>query len=167
MELTVALKQYVHDTAASLRGSARRLFMARTVRLLGVGGQRQAERQLGWNRVTVRKGLRELDAALPYVDAFAARGRKRSEEHFPNLLEDIRAIVDAQCQTDPTFHSRRLYSRLTAAAVRQHLVDQKGYTDAALPCPETIRCKMHQLGYHLTKVQKCRPKKSPADGSDL
>jgi hypothetical protein len=28
-----------------------------------------------------------------------------------------------------------------------------------LPVEETIRCKLHQLGYHLRKVQKCRPKK--------
>jgi hypothetical protein len=167
MTLNDPLKQYVHDAAASLRGADRRLLMARTVRLLGVGGQRLAERQLGWNRVTIRKGLRELDAGRPFVDAFAARGRKRSEEHFPTLLEDIRAVVDAQCQTDPTFHSQRLYSRLTAGAVRQQLLAQRGYTGATSPCAETIRRKMHQLGYHLTKVRKCRPKKSPPDGGDL
>lgn len=114
MTLNDPLGQSVHDTAASPRGADRRLFMARAVRLLGVGGQCLAERQLGWDRATIRKGLRELDAGRPLVDAFAARGRKRSEEHFPTLREDIRAIVDAQCQTDPTFHSQRLYSRLTA-----------------------------------------------------
>jgi hypothetical protein len=167
MEMTERLKQYVHDTASSLRGSARRLFMARTVRLLGVGGQRRVEQQLGWNRVTVRKGLRELDAGRPEVDALAGRGRKRSEEHFPQLLEDIRSIVDAQCQTDPTFRSRRLYSRLTAAAVRRQLIDRLGYSDTTLPCSETLRCKMHQLGYHLTKVRKCLPQKSPGDGGNL
>lgn len=43
MEMTERLKQYVHDTAASLRGPARWLFVARTVRLLGVGGQRRVE----------------------------------------------------------------------------------------------------------------------------
>ena len=163
MELTDTLKQYILAAVESLHGSDRRLFMARTVRLLGPGGQRCAERELGWSRVTTRKGLHEFDSGLTCLDAFGSRGRKRSEEHLPNLLGDLKDVVDAQCQTDPTFRTRRLYSRLTAAAVRQQLIVQKGYTDEQLPTAETIRCKMHQLGIHLTKVQKCKPKKSEAD----
>jgi hypothetical protein len=159
MELTERIKQYVLDTGGSLRGSDRRLFMARTVRLLGPGGQRCAEREMGWSRVTIRKGIHELDSGLICADAFCLRGRKRTEERLPNLLEDIKSIVDAQCQTDPTFKTRRLYSRLTAAAVRRQLIAEKGYSDARLPTEETIRCKMHQLGFHLIKVRKCTPKK--------
>ena len=56
MELTDSLKALFVHTAQSLPGSARRLFMARTVKELGPGGQRQAERELGWNRGTLRKG---------------------------------------------------------------------------------------------------------------
>lgn len=49
MELTDTLKSLFIDTAATLKGSDCRLFMARTVKELGVpGGQRQAERELGW-----------------------------------------------------------------------------------------------------------------------
>ena len=44
MELTDSLKTLFVDTAQTLKGSARRLFMARTVKELGVGGQRRAER---------------------------------------------------------------------------------------------------------------------------
>ena len=91
--------------------------------------------------------------------AFCLRGRSRTEEHMPNLLADIKLIVDAQCQTDPTFRTQRLYTRLSAACVRKQLIKQKGYRSRQLPTEETIRCKMHQLGYHLTKVQKCKPKK--------
>ena len=54
MELTDSLKALFVHTAQSLQGSARRLFMARTVKELGPGGQRQAERELGWNRGTLR-----------------------------------------------------------------------------------------------------------------
>ena len=60
MELTDSLKALFVDTAQSLKGSARRLFMARTVKELGPGGQRRAERELDWNRGTLRKGLHEL-----------------------------------------------------------------------------------------------------------
>lgn len=159
MELTDALKQHALSTVASLHGSQRRLFMARIVQLLGPGGQRRAEQELGWNRVTLRKGLHELASGIRCVDAYCLRGRKRSEEHLPTLLEDIKAVVDAQCQTDPTFQTQRLFTRITAAAVRQQLIKQFGYRPGELPTEETIRCKMHQLGYHLTKVQKCKPKK--------
>jgi hypothetical protein len=159
MDLTDALKQHALSTVVALRGTERRLFMARIVQLLGPGGQRRAEQELGWNRVTIRKGLHELTSGIRCVDAFSLRGRKRSEEHLPTLLKDIKSLVDAQCQTDPTFQTRRLYTRLTAAAVRQQLIKQFGYRNRELPTEETIRCKMHQLGYHLTKVQKCKPKK--------
>ena len=109
--------------------------------------------------MTIRKGMRELTTGIRCVDAFCLRGRKRAEEHLPNLLTDIKAIVDAQCQTDPTFHTQRLYTRLTAARVWEQLILRKGYTEEQLPTAETIRCKIHHLGYHLRKVQKCRPKK--------
>ena len=89
----------------------------------------------------------------------AARGRKRAEELLPKLLDDIRAIVDGQSQTDPTFQSQRLYTRLTAKAVREQLIEQKGYTDTELPGEETIRVKINDLGYSLRPVRKSQPKK--------
>jgi hypothetical protein len=160
MELNGQVKEYLQGTADSLCGADRRLFMARTVRLLGPDGQRRAERELGWNRVTIRKGMHELTSGIRCVDAFCLRGRKRAEEHLPDLLSDIKAIVDAQCQTDPSFQTQRLYTRLTAAKVLEQLILQKGYTEEQLPTAETIRCKIHKLGYHLRKVQKCKPKKN-------
>src|SRR4051794_17406456 len=157
MDLTDPVKQYLRDTAASLTSYDRRLFLARTVRLLGPGGQRLAERELGWSRVTIRKGLHELTSGIRCLDDYAARGRPRAEGRLPHLLADIRAVVDGQCQTDPTFQTRRLYTRLTAAQVRRQLVLQHGYAAAELPSVETIRRKLHQVGYRLRKVQKCRP----------
>jgi hypothetical protein len=55
MELTDSLKALFMETARSLKGSARRLFMAGTVKGLAPGGQRHAERALGWSRVAIRK----------------------------------------------------------------------------------------------------------------
>jgi len=101
VELTDPIKQYLRESAAALRGFDRRHFLARTVRLLGPGGQRKAERELGWNRVTLRKALCEFDSGIRCLDAFGLRGRRRAEEMFPELLHDIRAVVDGQSQTDP------------------------------------------------------------------
>jgi hypothetical protein len=162
MELTDSLKTVFSDTARSLTGSARRLFMARVVEQLGRGGQCRAERELGWCRVTIRKGLHELTSGFTCVEAFTARGRKRAEDHLPTLLDDIRAIVDGQSQADPQFRTNRLYTRLSAAEVRRQLIAQHGYTDATLPTEETIRVKLNALGYTLKTVAKTQPqKKSP------
>ena len=167
MELTDSLKALFIDTARTLKGSARRVFMARTVKELGPGGQRQAERDLGWSRVIIRKGTRELESGIPIADNFAARGRKRAEDHLPHLLADITAIVDSQSQTDPQFRSTRLYTRLSAAEVRRQLIAQKGYLDAELPTAETIGAKLNALGYSPKKVAKTQPQKSPANGCHL
>lgn len=158
MDLSEDTKRYLVATATSLTGADRRLFMARTVRWLGPGGQRRAERMLGWNRVTIVKGTHELTSGLHCVDHFAGRGRKPAEWHSPRLLEDITAIVDGQSQTDPSFQTRRLYTRLTPAVVRRRLLEG-GYAEGRLPSAETIRRKMRQLGYRPTRVARCRPKK--------
>jgi hypothetical protein len=160
MELTDSLKTLLIETAKSLKGSARRLFMARTVKELGPGGQQRAARALRWGRMTIRKGLRELDSGVSCIDAFALRGRKRAEAPLPNLLMDLRAIVDSQSQADPQFRSNRLYTRLTATEVRRQLIAQKGYREAVLPTAETIGTKLHELGYSPQKVAKSQPQKN-------
>lgn len=157
MELTKALKTVFIETAQSLSGAARRLFMAHTVKALGRGGPQQAERELGWNRGTLRKGLHELDSGLTCLEAYSARGRKRAADHLPNLREDIRAIVDSQSQTDPSFKTTRLYTRLSAAEVRRQLIAQKGYSDDALPTVRSLASLLNQLDYHLRRVAKCKP----------
>jgi hypothetical protein len=159
MELTDSLKALFIGTAMSLKGSARRVFMARTVQELGPGGQRRAERELGWSRATIRKGARESASGFAIVDAFALRGRKRAEARLPTLLADITAIVDGQSQADPRFRTTRLYTRLTAAEVRRQLIAQKGYADEELPTVQTIGAKLNALGYTLRAVAKTQPQK--------
>src|SRR3954470_7185009 len=147
------------DAAEALKGSQRRLFMARTVNAMGPGGQTWAEAHLGWNRETIRKGMHELRTGMTCVDAFHCRRRKPAEEHLPRLLEDIRAIADGQSQADPKFQTKRLFTRISAKEVRRQLIATKGYTDAELPTQQTINKKLNLLGFRLTKVAKSRPQK--------
>jgi len=147
------------DAAQALKGSQRRLFTARTVKAMGRGGQRWALEHLGWCRDTVRKGMHELETGMTCVDAFSARRGKPAEEHLPRLLDDIRDIVDGQCQADPKFQTDRAFIRISAAEVRRRLISRKGYTDEELPTQQTINAKLNMLGYRLTKVAKCRPQK--------
>jgi len=159
MEVPSQEKQMYMETADKLKGSDRRIYMARVVKILGWGGQCFAEAELGWCRKTIRKGLHELESGIVCIDNISSRGRKRAEFHLPNLLVDIQNIVDGQTQTDPTFKSQRLYTRLSAAQVRQQLILHTGYTDETLPSEETIRVKLNGLGYQLKSVAKSRPQK--------
>jgi hypothetical protein len=160
MELSQDLKEVLNETQSSLSGYQRRHFMAKIVETVLGGKPTHAERELGWNRKTLRKALAELKGEFCYVDRYHERGRKKTEAHLPNLLTDIRTIVDSQSQTDPTFRTNRLYTRLSAAEVRQQLIDQKGYTDDELPSAATINSKLNELGYRLRAVQKSRPQKN-------
>ena len=159
IKLTDSLKKLLTETALQLKGSARRRFMAQTVLELGAGGQSLASQELGWNRTTIRKGIQELKSGITCVDNNSAKGRKKAEEHLPNLLEDIKNLVDFQSQTDPTFKSKRLYTRLSAAKVRKQLIEKFGYSDRELPTEETIRVKLNNLGYRLKRVAKVLPQK--------
>lgn len=159
MKPTETMKEIFMETAKILKGGDRRVFMAQVVKALGKGGQRWAEAELGWHRRTVRKGMQELEGGFRRHDNFAARGRKPAEYHLPNLLDDIKAIADAESQTDPSFKTTRLYIRISAAAVRKQLIEQKSYSDEELPSQETIRTKLNKLGYHLKKVKKSQPLK--------
>jgi hypothetical protein len=77
MEWTESYKQILRETAKALKGASRRRFMAQIVLELGYGGQSKAERELGWNRGTIRKGMFEVTSAITQVDNYHARGRKK------------------------------------------------------------------------------------------
>lgn len=133
--------------------------MAGVVDCIGRGGQRWAETHLGWNRQLVRKGKHELDSGVDIVDRFDKRGRKKAEEHHPNLLKDIRAIADPNSQTDPSFRSTRLYVRITAKEVHRRLRKRFGYQARVMPCVRTINTKLNLLKLHPRKVAKSKPLK--------
>ena len=55
MKITDATRTLAKETAESLTGHMRRLFMARTVRALGPVWQNLAEMKFGWSGQTIRK----------------------------------------------------------------------------------------------------------------
>ena len=158
-EITPELRKFLNETRSKLKGSERREFMANVVLLLGRGGQSRAERELGWDRKTIGKGIKELKTGIRCIDNFSGRGRHRAEHYLPNLLEDIKQIVEPVSQCDPTFRSTQLYSPLTAAEVHRRLIEEQNYTQDELPTVRTINNKLNELGLRLKKVDKCKPKK--------
>lgn len=155
--LSESTAELLKEACRALKGHARRLFMAKTVKELGAGGQWAAEKELGWNRGTIRKGMRELETGIASIDAFNMRGRKSYVEVLPHLLIDIREIAEQNTQTDATFRTTKLYLRLTAAQFIRELIKTKGYSEEHLPKRRTMSTILNDLGYRLRKVKKTAP----------
>ncbi|MFM7789168.1 MAG: ISAzo13 family transposase, partial [Microcystis panniformis] len=77
------LNHTLNQQRQKLKGAAKRRFMSQTVLELGYGGQTLAAQELGWNRTTIRKGIKELKRGIICVDNHSAKGRKKAEEHLP------------------------------------------------------------------------------------
>ncbi len=159
MKILAEFKPIIKDAAKKLTGYKRRAFQAQTTLDLLDGNARQAEREFGWGRETVNKGLHELKSGLRCYDAYQARGNKPIEEKIPELADDIAAIVDPKSQAEPRFRTTLAYTRITAKAVRETLIAEKGYTNEELPCDRTIDNLLNRLGYRLRRVQKTKPVK--------
>jgi hypothetical protein len=86
-------------------------------------------------------------------------GRHSFSQQLPNLQTDIRSLVDPQSQTHPTFENTFRYTRMTAPAVINALVREKGYAKKVLPAESTMRALLNKMGYRLRRVQKTKPQK--------
>ena len=141
-----------------MTGYQRRLFLAEVTTELCGGSPRLAERRFGWGRDTVEKGLHESHQGMRCLENFAARGRRRSEDKDPQLAADIRAIVEPHTYADPELQSSRRYTNLSAAEVRDALLD-KGHPEAELPSARTLRDILNRMNYRLKRIQKGKPLK--------
>ncbi len=130
--LSETLKKTYQEAAKHLKGSARRKFMAGIVADMVRGGLSYCARELGWDFKTMQKGSQELESGLDFRDVRENQGRKRVEETLPNLLADMKS------QTDATFQSQRLYTRLSVREMREQLIVQRGYTNEELPSLERL-----------------------------
>lgn len=147
------------DAAKRLTGVQRRAFEAKTVLELLDGKVRQAESLLGWSRRTIRQGIQELRSGIVCVSDYHRRGNQKTEEKHPRLEQDIRELVEPYTQVDPQFQTTLLYSRMTAKAVYQALIEHKGYSTEELPKERTILNMLNRLGSDLKRVQKTKPQK--------
>src|SRR2546425_10063131 len=149
----------IKDAAQKLTGAKRRAFQAQVTLDYLNGSARRAEAVFGWSRRTVLLGLHELRTGITCVDNTAARGNRTTEEKWPQLAEDMRSLAEPHRQVDPKFQSPFWYTRMTAKAMRQALIDKKSWEDSQLPCENTIGNILNRLGYRLRRVQKAKPVK--------
>lgn len=155
---TEPLDELIRSAARRLKGHQRRLFQAEVAARRCGGSARKAERRFGWGRGAVQTGVREAGTGIRCVENFPAKGRSRSEDDDPSLAADIRAIAEPRTQADPELKSSRRYTNLSAAEVRQALLDQ-GRPAEGLPSERTMRDILKRRGYRLRRIQKGRPLK--------
>jgi hypothetical protein len=155
--LNDTIKATFKDAAQKLTGHRKRDFMAKVAQDYFGGSARKTETVLGWNRDSVQLGLHERHSGIICVDNYRARGRHKTEEVLANLEADIRTLVDVQAQADPKFESTFLYARISARAVREALIDEKGYDESQLPSRQTIGAMLNRMGYRLKKPRKSNP----------
>jgi hypothetical protein len=141
--------QLIRSAAQRLTGHERRSFVAEVTQLLCDDNPRQSERQFGWGRQTVALGIHERDSGIRCQESFGQRGRKRTEDNNPELIQHIRELVEPRAQADPKLKNTFAYTRLTAKALRQALIAQKGYRSKDLPSARTLQDILNRLGYRL------------------
>ena len=152
-------KDIIKEAVKKLKGSDKRVVLARIAKEYGHGGKSFVAKEFNAGRDTIRTGGHELRTGITSMDAFNMRGRKTVEEKLPNLTKHITEVVDPQCQTDPTFTSTRLYTRLTITKIRNLLIEEKGYSDDELPTNQALNRVVNDLGYNMKRVSKVKPLK--------
>jgi hypothetical protein len=148
----------IRNAAKKLTGATRREFQAAVTLDHCHGSPRFARELFGWNPNSIRKGLAEKEKNCIIPDR-PRKGRTTFSEKLPNLQTDIRSLVDPNSQTHPTFENTFRYTRMTAKAVLEALIREKGYPKEELPALSTMRELLGKMGYRLRRVQKTKPQK--------
>jgi len=159
IETSPEYKALIQSAGQRLKGHERRAFLAEVAEKLCSGSPRQTETQFGFSRHTVRLGLHERRTGLICYGNYVEHGKQKTEVAKPQLAADIRSLVDPESQADKQLRNTFAYTRLTASAVRQKLITEKGWKDEALPKVRALSDILNRLGYKLKAVQKTRPEK--------
>jgi len=148
----------IKDAAKKLKGVLRRAFQAQVVFDYCDGNISHTKTVFGRNQPTIQRALCERETGEIIPDA-PRKGRDTFSEKLPNLQTDIRSLVDPNSQTHPTFETSFRYTRMTAKAVLETLVKEKGYKEEELPALSTMRKLLGDMGYRLQRIQKTKPQK--------
>jgi hypothetical protein len=137
---------------------ARRRAMGDVVLSILDGKHRVAEDVFGWNRDSVKLGMKEFQTGITCVNDLSSRHRPKMEEKYPNLLACIHEIMDPHSQAEPRLRTTLLYTNMTAKAVYGALL-QKGWSAEMLPTVRTISNILNRHRYRLRTVAKTKVQK--------
>lgn len=154
VQIDEKVKSTLKDAAKKLTGPKKRAFMAKATEDYFEGSARKAETYLGWKRQTVQKGLHERRVGVICLDNYQARGSHKTEEKLPDLAQNIHQLLADKHQADPKLKTPFKYTKVTAQAVLDALVAEKGYSEEVLPCRQTMGSILNRLDYRLKKHKK-------------
>lgn len=84
------------------------------------------------------------------------RGRKKVEDKFPEIKNQIRYILNDYEYTDSHFKTETLFVDLSLQNLRKELIQRYGYTKETCPCKSTLLRLLNDLGYKIQKVKKTK-----------
>ncbi len=159
IEIPEECKHLIQLAAKKLKGHERRVFMAEVAETLCYGSSRLTETEFGVGRQTVELGIHEKRTGLICYGNYASSGKQKTEDTSLQLIQDIRSLVEPESQADSQLRNTFAYTRVTAKAVRQKLIEEKAWDENSLPQVRTFNNILNRLGYKLRKVEKTEPEK--------
>ena len=122
------------------------------------GKHRVAEDVFGWGRSAVEVGIKEFQTGLSCVNDISARRKPKTEEKNPELLAEIRSIMEPDSEAESHLRTTYLYTNMTARSVYNTLVE-KGWSEESLPSVRTISNILNRQDYRLRTVAKTKVQK--------
>mgnify|MGYP002519675252 CR=1 FL=1 len=84
------------------------------------------------------------------------RGRKKVEDTFPEIKNQIKAILNDYEYVDSHFKTETLFVNLSLGNLRNELIQRYGYTKETCPCKSTLLRLLTDLDYKIQKVKKTK-----------
>jgi hypothetical protein len=93
------------------------------------------------------------------VNDISERRKPKAEEKNPELLAEIRTIMEPDSEAESHLRTTFLYTNMTAQAVYNALVE-KGWSEESLPSVRTISNVLNRHDYRLRTVAKTKVQKN-------
>ena len=137
---------------------ARRQAMGDVTMTILDGKSRVAEEVFGWSRSSVSVGINEFRTGMVCVNDLSGRHKPKAEEKHPELLTDIRELLEPSSQAEPRLRTTLIYTDMTAQSVYDALV-ANGWSEESLPTVRTISNILNRNEYHVIAVAKAKVQK--------
>ena len=148
--------------SASFTERTKRRWCAVEARQLGWGGITLVQQATGMSRMTIQKGIKELDlpvALTPLQSRLEGGGRKNLTVHHPDLPNALESLIDPVMRGDPESPLRWTCKSTRLLA---NELNRQGYEIS----PSAVRFLLHQLEYSLQGNRKTREGHDHPDRND-
>jgi hypothetical protein len=97
---------------------------------------------------------------VTHANDLSKRRKPKTEEKYPQLVKDIRVLLEPHSQAESHLRIPLAYTNVTAKAVRTALLEQ-GWPEEKLPQTRTISNILNRMDYRLRRVAKTKVQKKP------